>query len=58
MKMDISAGDKIYTLSKSLECQSIIQKDENQNSKFSGISLFINDKFSEWLLKTIDPEFK
>ena len=36
----------------------MIQIDESQNIKFTGISFYIEDSFSDWLLKTIEPEFK
>jgi len=58
MKMKISVGKEDFLISKSLECQSLSQKDAKNNIKYSGISLYIEDSFSDWLLKSIDPEFK
>ena len=57
MRMNISVGEKTFPIEKSLECQSMIRIDEKQKLQYPGVSFYIEDKFSDWILKTIDPEF-
>jgi hypothetical protein len=35
----------------------MIKRDEKSNFLFEAISLYVGNNISDWLLKTVDPEF-
>ena len=55
--MKITDGQNTNPLSQSLECLSKNHYDDQKKFQFKAISLYLNERFSDWLLKNVDPEF-